>query len=131
MHLLDALRFEHWNIVEEFSSAIRDWPPEQRLQLFVELAEQESPASRSWLFGHGLQADALTPDSTGIFTKLLERLPATTAALIEWHAAGASAAGGDGVVRLSDALPDAGTHRDSLERLALAMVENGAEIFCR
>ena len=129
MHLLDALRFEHWNIVEEFSAAIRDWPPEQRLQLFVELAEQESPASRSWLFGHGLQADALTPDSTGIFTKLLERLPATTAALIEWHAAGASAAGGDGVVRLSDALPDAGTHRDSLERLALAMVENGAEIF--
>jgi len=128
-HLLDALRFEHWNIVENFSAAIRDWTPDQRAQLFVELAEHESPAPRSWLLGHGLQADALTPEAAGIFTNLLERVPATTAALVEWHAAGASPAGGNGLVRLSDALSTAGAHRDSLERLALTMIEHGAEIF--
>jgi ankyrin repeat protein len=129
MHLLDALRFEHWNIVENFSTAIREWTTDQRLQLFVELAEHESSASRSWLLGHGLQADAATPAAAGVLSHLLERLPATTAALVEWHAAGASPAGGDGVVRLSDALPGSGAQRGSLERLALAMIENGAEIF--
>jgi ankyrin repeat protein len=129
MHLLDALRFEHWNIVENFSTAMRDWTADQRLQLFVELAEHESPASRSWLLSHGLQVDALTPHAAGMFTNLFGRLPATTVALLEWHAAGASAAGGNGVMRLSDALAEAGAHRDALERLALAMIENGAEIF--
>lgn len=129
LHLLDALRFEHWNIVENFSPAIRDWTADQRLQLFLELAEHESPAARSWLFGHGLQADAWAPHATGVFTVLLERLPATAAALVEWHAAGASPAGSDAVVRISDALSSGGAQRNSLEGLALAMIENGAEIF--
>ena len=33
---------EHWNIVEDFAGGVREWPPEQRLQLFVELAEHDS-----------------------------------------------------------------------------------------
>jgi hypothetical protein len=129
MHLLDALRFEHWNIVENFSTAIREWTTDQRVQLFIELAGHESAAPRSWLLGHGLQADVAAPGAAGVLSHLLERLPATTAALAEWHAAGASPAGGDGVVRLGDALPGAGAQRGSLERLALTMIENGAEIF--
>jgi ankyrin repeat protein len=130
-HLLDALRFEHWNIVENFSTEIRDWTVDQRLQLLVDLAEHESSAPRSWLLGHGLQADVFAPEAANSLSNLLERLPDTTAALLEWHAAGASPAGGDGVVRLSDALSRGGAHGDALERLALAMIENGAEIFSR
>ena len=128
-HLLDALRFEHWNIVENFSTAIREWTVDQRLQLFLELAEHESSASRSWLLSHGLQADTLAAEAAGVLANLIERAPAAVAALVEWHAAGASAAGSEGIVRLCHALPGAGAQRDALERLALTMVENGAEIF--
>ncbi len=128
-HLLDALRFEHWNIVENFSTAIREWTADQRLRLFVELAEHELPAARSWLLGHGLQADALAPDAASVYTSLLERLPTATAAFVEWHAAGASAAGCNGVIRLIDALPGAGAHRERLEGVVLSVIESGGEIF--
>ena len=129
LHLLDALRFEHWNIVENFSATIRDWSMDQRLQLFLELVEHESPAARSWLLGHGLQADATTAPAAATFNMLLARLPATSAALIEWHAAGASPAGGNAIIRVSDALAAAGANRQALEQLALAMIERGAEMF--
>lgn len=130
LHLLDALRFEHWNIVENFSTQIRDWTAGQRLQLFLELAEHESPAARSWLLDHGLQADALATDSAAGFATLLGRLPATATAVIEWHAAGGSSAGSDAVVRISDALAAAGENDHArLEQLALATIEGGADMF--
>lgn len=129
LHLLDALRFEHWNIAENFSAQVRDWTPEQRTQLFVELAEHEPPAARSWLLGHGLQADATTAAASVAFDALLERLPATTASVIELHAAGVSPAGGNWVARISGTLHAAGEQRESLERLAVAMIERGADMF--
>src|SRR5512146_2436621 len=128
-HLLDALRFGHWNIVENFSTQVREWTAEQRTQLFVELAEHEAPAARSWLLGHGLQADAATAAASVTFDALLDRLPATTASVIELHAAGVSSAGSNCLVRICDTLNAAGVQRESLQRLALAMIDAGADMF--
>lgn len=128
-HLLDALRFGHWNIVEKFEQTVRAWPAAELAHLYLELADHEPPAPRTWLIDHGLQPHVLDDGGAGLLDALLAQLPQAASAAVEWHAQGASPSGSHGVVRISAALAPATSVGSTLEFLALALIERGTEIF--
>ena len=128
-HLLDALRFGHWTTVAGFATVVGGWPQETLARLFLELAAADAGAARQWLLRHGLQAEARLPAVDGalgprLFDALLERLPASRAALGEVLDAGASPAGGSLFARL---LARAGAAAD--DALTRACLERGADAF--
>jgi hypothetical protein len=128
LHLLDALRFGHWNIVETFGEPVRAWPADELMRLYLELADHESAAPRNWLLAHGLQQHAGAAGS-GLLLSLLARLPGSVDALAQWHAAGASPAGTHAIVRVTAALAAERAPRATLEALAVAMLDRGADAF--
>ena len=128
-HLLDALRFAHWHIVDKFSERIREWPQAELTRLCVELAAHADAAPRQWLLNHGLDAAATLADGTSLLNYAVANLPTTLPAVIDLHVAGAQPAGTDAVVRICAAMHDAGDTRADMEVLALAMIERGAELF--
>jgi ankyrin repeat protein len=129
LHLLDALRFGHWNIVETFAVRARAWPADELTRLYLELADHDSAEPRSWLLAHGLQQQAADAAGTGLLLALLARLPESADALAQWHAAGASPSGTDAIVRVTAALAAERAPRAMLEALALAMLDGGADPF--
>jgi hypothetical protein len=128
-HLLDALRFGHWNVVETFEAAVRAWPLAEVERLYLELAEHEPPAPRIWLIDHGLRPQATDDAGTNMLDALLARLPGAADAACEWHEHGASPSGIHAIIRVCAALPGAGPLRPKLESLALEMIGIGADPF--
>jgi ankyrin repeat protein len=128
-HLLDALRFGHWNIVETFEAPVRAWPVADLEVLYIELAEHEPPASRIWLIDHGLRPQATDDGGASVLDALLARLPRAADAACEWHQHGASPSGIHAIIRVCAALSGAGQLRPKLENLALDMIGNGADPF--
>jgi uncharacterized protein len=131
-HLLDALRFAHWHIVETFfSERVSEWSQQDLAHLFAELAAHVDAAPRQWLLNHGLQADATLPDGTPLLIDALANLPATVGAVIDLHAAGAQSAGTAAVMRICSAMgkDDDEEARVRMEALTLAMLERGTEVF--
>jgi len=129
-HLLDALRFGHWNIVDKFGDRVRDWPFDDLARLYLELAVHEPPASRHWLLDHGLQRHADSAGAQALLDALLERLPESAGAASDWLAAGVCVAGGARITRTCTARAAANeAQRHVLDALALALVAAGAEIF--
>jgi ankyrin repeat protein len=128
-HLLDALRFGHWQIAQNFADAQRDWPMAQRAQLLIDLAAHNDPAARAWLFDHGLDANARLAGGVPLVAALLAQLPTSLTALREVVDAGAQVAGVGLLDPVFDALIRHPERREELETLALAMIERGADIF--
>ncbi|MDE1885859.1 MAG: ankyrin repeat domain-containing protein [Xanthomonadaceae bacterium] len=125
-HLLDALRFGHWQIVEKFSRKVRHWQPATLARLFVELITHTNAAPRRWLLDHGLDANA-SLHGMPLLWHALAQLPATLAAANDLVDAGAQAAGGDGLAQICAA---AAEHPQAdLEAFALRILELGAEKF--
>ncbi len=128
-HLLDALRFGHWNIVETFANQVRAWPAAELERLYLELSDHEPPASRTWLIDHGLRPQVVDDGGAALLDMLLARLPQAAQAASEWLAHGASPSGAHGISRVCAALPGAGSRRVALESLARDMIERGADPF--
>lgn len=128
-HLLDALRFGHWQIADSFAQTQRAWPMARRAQLFLDLAEHSDPAARAWLLRHGLDANATLPHGTALVGALLAHLPESLAALRELIDAGAQTAGSGLLGAVFDALIRHPERRAELETLALTMLERGADPF--
>jgi ankyrin repeat protein len=124
-HLLDALRFAHWHIVDNFTERMRTWPQAERARLFTELATHADAAPRQWLLNHGLDASATLADGTPLLLDVLANLPESLPGVADLIAAGAQPAGGDSLVRLCAA----GVAQVDLETLTLVMIERGAEVF--
>ncbi|MBN8886842.1 MAG: ankyrin repeat domain-containing protein [Rudaea sp.] len=128
-HLLDALRFGHWQIADSFAEAQRGWPMAQRAQLFFDLAAHGDPAARAWLIDHGLDPNACLPGGLSLAGALLVQLPTSLAALRELVDAGAQVTGVGMLDPLFDAIARYPERREELEALALTMIERGADIF--
>ena len=124
-HLLDALRFAHWNVVARFAERVRSWPMPDLAALYLDLADHADAAPRAWLLEHGLDAEARLDDGSRLFDILLERLPDADHAVWQLLDAGATPAGAGrfarALARLGDAADDA--------PLALALLERGADAF--
>ena len=125
-HLLDALRFGHWNVVERFESRVRDWSPSDLAALFSDLISHDDPAPRRWLLTHGLAADT-NVDNQPLFARVLDQLPESLAAVRDLLDA-AAPTGGNFVHAICAALPNS-AHHAALEKLGLDLIERGADIF--
>lgn len=125
-HLLDALRFGHWNIVGDFSGQVRDWPPATLAGLYLELADAEHARARRWLLDHGLQVNARLDDGRLLFTALVDALPASLPALDSLTAAGVSPAGAGRLARAMQALA---TAPETGVPLIMDMLRAGADPF--
>jgi ankyrin repeat protein len=128
-HLLDALRFGHWQIADGFADTQRAWPMARRAQLFLDLAEHRDPAARAWLLRHGLDPNAALPQGTALVAALLAQLPESLPALRELADAGAQTAGSGLLGPVFDALVRHPERRAELQALALTMIERGADPF--
>ncbi|MGN6789310.1 MAG: ankyrin repeat domain-containing protein, partial [Rhodanobacteraceae bacterium] len=124
-HLLDALRFGHWKVVARFPERARIWPEAELAALYLDLADHADGTPRAWLLEHGLAAEACLDDGSRLFDALLDRLPASRAAIRQLLDAGATPAGAGhfarALARLGDAADDA--------PFALALLERGADLF--
>jgi ankyrin repeat protein len=125
-HLLDALRFGHWNVVESFSPKIADWSPSTLVHLFDELIAHDDAAPRRWLLTHGL-ATEFTRDGKTPLACALAALPSSLAAVNDLLDAGAQAGGYSSASLIATLAHD--EHRDALEALNLRLIERGADIF--
>ena len=133
-HLLDALRFGHWNVVDAFADTVRDWPMSQRADLFVELSEHGDPHARAWLLDHGLDPNATTSNGEYLLPTMLARLPATLNAAMALIRLGAAASGVGILDPVLAAMRNEGESNEGeshgqLEALAIELVVRGADIF--
>jgi len=127
-HLLDALRFGHWQIVETFADDIRNWPQHIVARLYGELVDHSEDPPRRWLLNHGLDANANLDDGS-LLQRALSQLPAALAAASDLVDAGAQASGGDSIAQICVAATASGNPQPDLETFALRMLESGAEAF--
>ena len=126
-HLLDALRFGHWNVAGEFAPHLRGWPSASCAALYLELcADPALEAARCWLLNQGVDANAEL-DGAPLLGRLLERLPASAPACIEYLQRGAAPGGAGLLARTllaTAARGDAGTRT-----LAHELWRRGADAF--
>ena len=124
-HLLDALRFAHWNVVARFAERVQSWPMNELAALYLDLAEHEDRTPRTWLLEHGLAAESSLDDGSRLFDAVTERLPRANCAVQQLLDAGATPAGAG---RFAQALGRLGGTADGAA-LALALLERGADPF--
>jgi uncharacterized protein len=127
-HLLDALRFGHWQIADEFCERVRDWPESERVRLSAELLTQAEGAPRYWLLNHGLDPNACDGEGTPLLTRALWQLPDALPAAIDLFRAGAQPGRG-AIGDVAIAIGKSDQRRELLEKLALALIDRGADIF--
>ena len=125
-HLLDALRFGHWNVVAEFAHVVREWPPSALADLYLALAKLPSGEARNWLLNHGLGAEARLGDGRHLGDALIDMLPGSSAALSELASRGASIGGAGIVARLLASAPR-GEAGMPLRALAADFAARGAD----
>ena len=125
-HLLDALRFGHWNVAAEFVGALGEWPQSALADIYLELVDAEHGQARTWLLNHGLGVESSVTTGAPLVRVLLERLPASSRALHELVARGAPV-GGAGVLAqvLAAALADDASAETAT--LAHAFLDRGAD----
>ena len=125
-HLLDALRFGHWNVVAEFAHVVREWPQSALADLYLALAKLPSGEARNWLLNHGLGGDARLGDGRLLAAALIDLLPASCAALADLSARGTPIGGAGIVARLLMAAPRGETGAP-VRALAMDLFERGAD----
>ncbi len=125
-HLLDALRFAHWNVVAEFTGVLGEWPVAALADLYLELCAAEHEQARTWLLNHGLAGDARTSDGQCLVDGLIGALPESTAALAQWCASGAPV-GGAGLIARTLASAPHGTDGNATRALARDLLERGGD----
>lgn len=99
-HLLDALRFGHWNVAAEFAGVLAEWPEHALVDLYLELSDPEHARARAWLLNHGVGNSAVLSDGRLLTDALFDGLPDTCAALRELIERGAMAGGAGTIARL-------------------------------
>ena len=125
-HLLDALRFGHWNVVAEFADIVKEWPASSLGDLYLALAKLPSGEARHWLLNHGLGGDPRLGDGRLVADALVDLLPASTAALADL-ASHAVPIGGAGLVARLLSTAQRGEVGAPLRALAGRLIERGAD----
>jgi len=125
-HLLDALRFGHWNVVAEFAAVIHEWPQSALADLYLALAAPSLVEARRWLLNHGLGRDIALGDGRRLADALVAALPDSVAALADLIEHAEPVNGASFVARVLAAAPrdDAGT---ATRTLARQLIDRGAD----
>lgn len=125
-HLLDALRFGHWNVAAEFTGVLGEWPPSALADLYLDLADPEHVDARVWLLNRGLDGDVTVGDGRPLGDALVDALPAAATALAQWLDHGAPV-GGAGLVARVLALAANGADGAPMRALAQGLLERGGD----
>ncbi len=125
-HLLDALRFGHWDVAEDMRDAIPVRPEAELAQLYLGLIEVQYERARNWVCNHGLSAETRFASGKTLGDVLLAGLPESGAALQQLVNRGFPI-GGAGVVAQILALAPMGGNNRCLSDLAMSLVERGAD----
>ncbi|MGH8041051.1 MAG: ankyrin repeat domain-containing protein [Rudaea sp.] len=129
-HLLDALRFANWHVVEKFGGAVRGWPQAVCARLYLALARQaDATAARSWLLDRGLDPNACDEVGVPLLQAALAQLPDTLTAANQLFETGAQPAGCGVLAQICAACVPANAPRAELEHFALRLIERGADLF--
>lgn len=129
-HLLDALRFGHWKLVDQYHRRAAVWPRSALAGIFRELTDVGQARARDWLFNQGLTVDTELPDGAPLVEALLDVLPESAPALAHAVRRAALVNGRAIVARILAKLPPpGGDGRDGLLRLVSLLIEGGADIF--
>jgi ankyrin repeat protein len=128
-HLLDALRFGHWNIAEGFRAAMRQWPAADKAEILHALGDDDDVQARAWLLAHSVDADAALADGVRVLDAWLTRLPQTLGACHQLLRSGASAGGGGKMRQVLEAARDTPTHHSPLLHLAQEWFQRGGDLF--
>ncbi len=125
-HLLDALRFGHWNVAAEFTGLLAEWPPSALADLYFDLADAEHGEARVWLLNHGLRGDVAIGDGRLLGDALVDALPASGAALAQWLMHGAAVGGAALVARTLLQAPG-GADGDEVRAVAREILQRGGD----
>jgi len=128
-HLLDALRFGHWNIAEGFRTALRQWPMAEKAEILHALGEDEDSHARSWLLTHGVDADAVLADGVRVLDAWLTRLPQTLCACQQLLQSGASIGGAGKMRQVLEVARETPTHHSALLQFAQEWFQRGTDPF--
>jgi ankyrin repeat protein len=125
-HLLDALRFGHWNVVGEFAHVVREWPASALADLYLALAKLPTGEARHWLLNHGLGGETRLGDGRLLADALIDILPGSAPGVIDLVAHG-TPIGGSGIVARVLASAPRGEPGASIRALALDLIERGRD----
>ncbi|HVT31575.1 MAG TPA: ankyrin repeat domain-containing protein [Rhodanobacteraceae bacterium] len=125
-HLLDALRFGHWNVVAEFAHVVREWPASALADLYLSLAKLPSGEARNWLLNHGVGGETRLGDGRPLSDALIDLLPGSAPAVVDLVARGAPI-GGSGIVARVLALAPRGESGAPIRTLAFDLVDRGRD----
>ncbi|WP_300615645.1 ankyrin repeat domain-containing protein [Dokdonella sp.] len=125
-HLLDALRFGHWNVAAEFTGVLGEWAPSALADLYLDLSEPDYADARTWLLNRGVGGDGVLGDGRTLCDALVGALPGTCAALTQWVGHGASLGGAGLVARVLERTPP-GPDAAELCSLAIDLLDRGAD----
>lgn len=129
-HLLDALRFGHWNVADELRDATRARPFAERARLYLGLIEPGHVQARDWICNLGLPADVKLETGKLLTDALLEGLPGTCDALSQLEQRGFPIGGASLLARVLSVAPS-GEEGDAMCRLAARLIERGGDCFGR
>jgi ankyrin repeat protein len=129
-HLLDALRFGHWNVADEMRDTVLQQPPAHWAQVYLGLQEPEQDAARAWVCNLGLPAEVDLDDGRSLGDVLLAGLPSSSHALLDLVRRGHPIGGAGLLARVLASAPVHGEHRAIVE-LARVLLERGADCFGR
>ena len=129
-HLVDALRFGHWNVAEPFRASLAEWPPADFAALYLGVVDAGQGAARDFICNAGLPLETPLADGRSLRDALVDALPATADALSHLLQRGAATGGSALIARV---LAKAPVNGDSTAvcRLALDLVERGGDTFGR
>lgn len=129
-HLLDALRFGHWNLVDLYHADVPTWPASALAGIYRELNECSHQRARDWLLNHGLTVDSVLPDGEQLANALVDELPTSAPALLHLLCRGGTL-NGSGIVARTLAAISPSDRRDHAPLLSLveSVICRGGDVF--
>lgn len=128
--LFDALRFGNWPVVEELRAATVARPAHELAQIYLGLQDADLGAARDWILNLGLPADVRVGGGKTLADALLEGLPITAAAAIQFARRGFPM-GGASLLAHVLALAPVGSDNGALCELAGELLQRGGDGFGR
>ncbi len=131
-HLLDALRFGHWEVAENLSDQARGWDQTEHARIFAELLDSGNDVACRWQLRHGMDANAKLQDGRPLFAAAVAGLPKTVGVARELLYGGALPVGRcDALMCIGRAAAsiEGDEQFSALQALGLQALECGAEMF--
>lgn len=125
-HLLDALRFGHWDVAERMRAQVAGWTSTDLALVYFGLLDGEHGRARNWICNLGLAGDAELDNGKLLTDTLVANLPTSCAALRQLASHGIPIGGAGLVAALLVRAPLGADNRELVD-LVVDLIERGAD----